>query len=191
MAAAGVNQYHGSTIMATEEIVNIVESDVATGTVVHELLGGRDREYTLYEILDFAKPDTHYIVQSTFEKIAPRRDEAAGLFYAKLFEIAPHTRKMFDGVDMTTQGSMLMNMIAAAVKGLDRLDELKPVLRDLGRRHVNYGVQVQHYSPVEECLLHTVKTMLGKDFNVDVQLAWTQIYNFVAETMIEAAAAEV
>jgi len=39
--------------------------------------------------------------------------------------------------------------------------------------------------------LHTVKTMLGRDFNLDVQLAWTQIYNFIAETMIEAAAAEV
>ena len=28
--------------------------------------------------------------------------------------------------------------------------------------------------------------MMGKDFNLDVKLAWTQIYNFVAETMMEA-----
>ncbi|HKO57367.1 MAG TPA: protein kinase [Thermoanaerobaculia bacterium] len=187
-AVAVANQHHGSTILATEEIVNIVESDIATGQPMHELLGGRDREYTLYEVLDFAKPDTHYIVQSSFERVAQRREEAAGIFYKHLFDIAPQTRPMFEGVDMATQGSMLMNMIAAAVRGLDRLDELKPVLEDLGRRHARYGVRVEHFSPVEECLLHTVKTMMGEEFNLDVQLAWTQIYNFVAQTMIEAAA---
>jgi serine/threonine protein kinase/hemoglobin-like flavoprotein/class 3 adenylate cyclase len=186
-AAAAANQHHGSTILATEEMVNIVESDIATGSAVHEHLGG-DRERVLYEILDFAKPDTHYIVQSSFERVAQRRDEAASIFYSHLFQIAPHTRPMFDGVDMATQGAMLMNMLAAAVRGLDRLEELKPVLEDLGRRHARYGVRIEHYSPVEECLLHTVKTMLGDEFNLDVQLAWTQIYNFVAQTMIEAAA---
>ena len=85
---------------------------------------------------------------------------------------------------------MLMNMIAAAVKGLDRLEELTPVLQDLGRRHRGYGVSIEHYAPVEECLLHTVRTMMGADFNLDVQLAWTRIYNFIAQTMIEAAETE-
>lgn len=28
--------------------------------------------------------------------------------------------------------------------------------------------------------------MMGDEFNLDVKLAWTQIYNFVAQTMIEA-----
>ena len=104
--------------------MNIVESDVKTGDVVHDTLG--DREFTLYEVVDFAKPDTHFLVQSSFEKIAARKEEAAKLFYTHLFQIAPQTRPMFDGVDMNTQGAMLMNMLAAAVKGLDRLDELKP-----------------------------------------------------------------
>jgi len=185
-AAAAVNAYHASTILATEELVNIVESDVKTGDAIHDTLGGRDREFTLYEVVDFAKPDTHFLVQSSFEKIAARKDEAAKLFYTHLFEIAPQTRAMFDRVDMSTQGAMLMNMLAAAVKGLDRLDELKPVLEDLGRRHASYGVRIEHYSPVEECLLHTIKTMTGSDFNLDVQLAWTRIYNFIAQTMIEA-----
>jgi hypothetical protein len=29
-----------------------------------------------------------------------------------------------------------MQMLTAAVKGLDRLDQLVPVLQDMGRRHV-------------------------------------------------------
>jgi hypothetical protein len=37
---------------------------------------------------------------------------------------------------------MRMNMLATAVRGLDRLDELKPVLEDLGCRHAAYGAQI-------------------------------------------------
>ncbi|HEX7677105.1 MAG TPA: globin domain-containing protein [Thermoanaerobaculia bacterium] len=81
-------------------------------------------------------------------------------------------------------------MIAGAVKGLDRLDELKPVLADLGRRHAHYHVTIDQYAAVEACLLHTISTIMGPDFNLDVKLAWTRIYNFIAETMIEAQLAE-
>lgn len=187
MAVAEKNQYHDSQILATEELINVVEGDVTTGGVSHELLGKSDREYTLYEILDFAKPDVHYLVQSSWEMISARREEAARIFYSRLFEIAPNVRTLFAGVDVNVQGAMLMNMIAAAVRGLDRLEELKPVVADLGRRHKGYGVKIEHYAPVEECLLHTVEVMMGGEFNLDVKLAWTRIYNFIAETMIEAA----
>jgi hemoglobin-like flavoprotein len=188
-AIAAVNAFQEPGVLATEELVNVIEGDVTTGQATHEVLSGR--EYTLYEMLDFAKPDTHYIVQSSWEPIAARREEAARIFYAKLFEIAPAVKPMFAHVDLNTQGAMLMNMIAAAVKGLDRLDELKPALEDLGRRHAAYGVRIEHYAPVEACLLYTVEQMMGEEFNLDVKLAWTQIYNFVAQTMIEAAAAEI
>jgi ferredoxin/hemoglobin-like flavoprotein len=186
-AVATASRDHDARILATEELINVVEGDVAVGHVSHDFLGGRDREHTLYEIVDFAKPDTHYLVQSSWEQIVGRREEAARVFYGKLFEIAPALERMFDGIDMSVQGVMLTNMIAAAVKGLDRLDDLKPMLQDLGRRHAGYGVRIEHYAPVEECLLYTVEAMMGESFNLDVKLAWTNIYNFIAETMIEAA----
>jgi len=84
------------------------------------------------------------------------------------------------------QGSMLMNMIASAVKGLDRLEELKPLLVELGRRHKTYGVHIEQYAAVEACLLYTIETIMGPACNMDVKLAWTAIYNFIAQTMIEA-----
>jgi serine/threonine protein kinase/class 3 adenylate cyclase/hemoglobin-like flavoprotein len=188
--AARVAAGHDATILATEEIANVIESDISTGAVLRERLEGLDREFTLYELTDFAKPDTHYLVQSSFEKVAARKQEAARMFYEKLFAIAPHVKPMFAGVDIHVQGAMLMNMLAAAVKGLDRLDELKPVLEDLGRRHAGYGVRVEHFAAVEECLLYTIKTITGDDFTLDVQLAWTRIYNFIAQTMIEATLAD-
>lgn len=149
-AIAAINSFQEPGVLATEELVNVIEGDVTTGQVTSEVLSGR--EYSLYEILDFAKPDTHYLVQSSWETIFARREEAARIFYAKLFEIAPSVQPMFSHVDMNTQGAMLINMIAAAVKGLDRLDDLKPALEDLGRRHAGYGTKIEHYAPVEACL---------------------------------------
>jgi hemoglobin-like flavoprotein len=104
------------------------------------------------------------------------------------FELAPEARPLFVKNDMRVQGEILMNMLGAAVRGLDRLDELKPALEDLGRRHIAYGVQIPHYEIVEACLLYTIETIAGGAFNLDLKLAWTEIYNFIAQTMIEAAA---
>jgi hypothetical protein len=42
-----------------------------------------------------------------------------------------------------------MQMLTAAVKGLDRLDQLVPVVQELGKRHVAYGVADCHYDTVD------------------------------------------
>ena len=87
------------------------------------------------------------LVQASFATIAPIADDAAALFYRRLFELDPSLQAMFRG-DMTEQRKKLMQMITAAVKGLDRLDQLVPVVEDLGRRHAGYGVADKHYDTV-------------------------------------------
>jgi class 3 adenylate cyclase/hemoglobin-like flavoprotein len=179
------NREGGTRILATEDLINIVEDDVQVGRVVHgESPNGR--ESILYEVLDFRKPDAVFLVQSSFETVHRRREEAAELFYRLLFEIDPGTRPLFSATDMQAQGNMLMSVLAAAVQGLDRMEELLPVLADLGRRHHGYGVQLRHYDSVEQALLETVQRMLGERFTLDVRLAWSRIYNQIAGVMIEA-----
>ena len=99
-------------------------------------------------------PDQKTLVQQTFASIAPIADDAAQLFYRRLFELDPSLQAMFRG-DMTEQRRKLMNMIGAAVKGLDRLEQLVPVVQDLGRKHVGYGVEDRHYDTVGAALLWT------------------------------------
>src|SRR6476646_9374752 len=94
------------------------------------------------------------LVQGTFASIATIADDAAILFYQRLFELDPSLRPMFRG-DMVVQRKKLMQMITAAVKGLDRLDQLVPVVQNLGRRHGGYGVQESHYDTVGAALLWT------------------------------------
>ena len=97
-------------------------------------------------------PHQKTLVQASFATIAPIADDAAALFYRRLFEIDPSLERMFRG-DMKEQRRKLMQMLTAAVKGLDRVDQLVPVVQDLGRRHATYGVEDRHYDTVGAALL--------------------------------------
>jgi hemoglobin-like flavoprotein len=127
------------------------------------------------------------LVQTTFAKVAPIADAAAAMFYARLFELDPSLRPLFT-TDLAEQGRKLMQMIAIAVNGLDRLDELVPAVRQLGVRHARYGVKDQHYDTVAEALLWTLERGLGPDFTPAAKEAWTAVYGVLAATMKEAAA---
>jgi hemoglobin-like flavoprotein len=127
------------------------------------------------------------LVQSSFAVIAPIADDAAALFYRRLFEIDPSLKPMFKD-DLAEQRRKLMQMLTAAVKGLPRLDRLVPVVEDLGRRHSTYGVLDEHYDTVGAALLWTLEKGLGSAFTPEVKDAWATVYGILASTMRNAAA---
>ena len=126
------------------------------------------------------------LVQTSFALVLPIADTAAALFYQRLFELDPSLQRMFRG-DMAEQRKKLMQMITAAVKGLDRLEQLVPVVRDLGRRHAGYGVKDEHYGTVGAALLWTLEKGLGAAFTPETKEAWAAVYGLLAFTMQRAA----
>jgi len=126
------------------------------------------------------------IVQQTFEKVRPIATAAADLFYGKLFELDPSLKALFRG-SMREQGKMLMNMLAAAVKGLSNASALVPVLTELGRRHVAYGVLDRNYVTVGSALIWTLQQGMGKDFTDEVRDAWCAAYELMAGVMQQGA----
>ena len=131
-------------------------------------------------------PAQKTLVQESFAVIAPIADDAAALFYRRLFELDPALRRMFPG-DMSEQRKKLMQMLTAAVKGLDRLDQLVPVVQELGRRHAGYGVADAHYDTVGAALLWTLEKGLGDAFTPETKEAWATVYGLIAATMQQAA----
>ncbi|TCT08009.1 globin family protein [Aquabacter spiritensis] len=133
------------------------------------------------------RPSQVELIQSSFAKVAPMSEQAAGLFYGRLFEIAPEVKPMFRG-DIAEQGRKLMGTLAVVVKGLSNLDAVVPVAQVLAKRHVAYGVKDEHYAPVGAALLWTLEQGLGPDFTPEVKDAWTQAYGLLSTVMIAAAA---
>jgi hemoglobin-like flavoprotein len=126
------------------------------------------------------------LVQESFKLVVPIKEQAAAMFYDRLFTLDPTVRALFKG-DMKQQGSLLMAMIAVAVNGLNRLDEIRPAIQDLGRRHAGYGVRNEHYATVGAALLWTLEQGLGAAWTPELKEAWTACYTVLAGVMQEAA----
>ena len=131
-------------------------------------------------------PEQVQLVQDSFAKVAAIRDQAAALFYRRLFELDPGLRPLFKGA-MTAQGARLMTALGGVVGSLDQLERILPDLCALGHRHGAYGVRPEHYATVGEALIWTLEQALGPAFTREMRRAWIDAYGRLAWTMIAAA----
>ena len=131
-------------------------------------------------------PDQVKLVQQSFAKVAPISDQAAVIFYDRLFEVAPSVKSMFPA-DMTEQRKKLMATLAAVVNGLGNLESILPAASALAIRHVSYGAKAEHYPVVGAALLWTLERGLGAAWTSDVADAWTAAYGTLSGFMISQA----
>ena len=87
------------------------------------------------------------LVQQSFRLIETIIDDAAVLFYERLFEIDPSLRQMFHR-SHREQARLLAQTLTVVVKGIDRPGQLRAAVEALGRRHAGYGVRDEHYETV-------------------------------------------
>ncbi|MDR3475143.1 MAG: globin family protein [Devosia sp.] len=133
-------------------------------------------------------PDQIALVKSSFAQVAPISEQAAALFYARLFEIAPEVRPLFKG-DITEQGRKLMKTLTLVVNGLTDLPSILPAAEALAIRHTSFGVKPEHYAPVGEALIFTLRQGLGDGFTEETKAAWVTAYTLLSGFMIEKATA--
>jgi hemoglobin-like flavoprotein len=57
------------------------------------------------------------------------------------------------------------------------------VVRQLGARHVGYGVRDEHYATVGTALLWTLEKGLAEEFTPEVRDAWAAAYGLLADVM--------
>lgn len=107
-----------------------------------------------------------------------------GLFYERLFEIAPEVKPMFSRTPIPEQSKKLLTMLSYVIAKLDRLDEIMDEVKKLAQRHSNYGVKESHYSAVGSALLWTLEKGLGSHWNEELKTAWTEVYTILSGAMI-------
>ena len=131
-------------------------------------------------------PTQQEIVRTTFARLAVMPDVAGALFYERLFADHPDLRPLFKH-DMRIQGVKLMTMLAMVVYHLHEPGQVLPAIRDLGVRHVGYGVKPADYEALKEALLWTLGQALGEEFTPAARDAWTVCYDELAGAMKTAA----
>ena len=131
-------------------------------------------------------PEQVTLVQQSFAKVAPISEQAAVLFYDRLFEVAPGVKAMFLD-DMTEQRKKLMATLAVVVGGLNNLETILPAASALAKRHVSYGAKPEHYPVVGGALLWTLEKGLGDAWTPETAAAWTAAYTTLSGYMISEA----
>jgi len=133
-------------------------------------------------------PEQKDILRDTWRAVAPIADDAAKLFYDRLFEIDPGTRPLFARTKMPEQRAKLIAAIGHVIDGLDEFDAIVPTIEALGRRHAGYDVTDAHYFSVGAALLWTLEQGLGVAWTPAAADAWSSAYTLIADTMRRAAA---
>lgn len=68
------------------------------------------------------------LVQSSFASVVPIAEQAAELFYNRLFELDPNLRALFKG-DMKKQQRKVMDALGVAVQGFSKPEEMVPTIQ--------------------------------------------------------------
>jgi hemoglobin-like flavoprotein len=123
------------------------------------------------------------LVQQTWAQIEPVSEAAAAIFYARLFAIDSEASTLFAAADMSRQRVKLVLTLSEIVRGLTGDSQLPAKLKELGRRHVAYGVRPEHYLTVRDALLWMLAKMLAPEFPNETREAWAAAYDLISSTM--------
>ena len=133
--------------------------------------------------IDARRTEDCRLLQESLGLVAPVAPQLVAAFYDHLFAAYPQVRPMFP-VDMQVQHDRLLKAIIALVTHYESPEQLVPALTAMGRNHVRYGVQLDHYVAVGGVLMATLRRFAGTAWNAEYEGAWTRAYTFAAGAMM-------
>jgi hemoglobin-like flavoprotein len=111
------------------------------------------------------------------EDLGPARE-----FYRRLFELAPELRPLFKD-EIGPQAKKFSDTLVWVMAHLEHPDELSRNLRELGARHNDFGVKIDHYAPLGSALIWMFQHSLGDRFGSEMEEAWLEFYAFLSIEM--------
>ena len=127
------------------------------------------------------------ILQETFTTIRLNSAQFAAAFYQNLFTDCPKVKSLFSDTDIKKQERKLMTVFVVIISNLHNVSYLKNLLKNLGKRHLKYGVIREHYHLLGETMLKTLEYFLQDKWTAEVEQAWKDAYQTIVNLMLEGA----
>ena len=125
-------------------------------------------------------------IRVSFALLASRMTEMTERFHARLFEVRPDLRHMFN-VDMRHHGRHFAAALALIVRNASMLDSLDEPLRELGLQHARAGVHAEHYPVVRDAVLFAMAQTLAEEWTQNLAEEWQMLLDHVSTLMLSAA----
>ena len=93
---------------------------------------------------------------------------------------------LFSDPDFKAHSSRFVQLLRSLVDGLDRLTELVPVLRNLGKLHVRHKdwFKGENLFAFKESILITWRSKLGANWTSEARDAWSGLLDFAVGNMV-------
>ncbi len=122
------------------------------------------------------------LVQRSWDKAEFVKDVTAELFFSRLFQLAPGLQPLF-GTDARERERRFTQFVGSTVRSLDRVEALRPAVRELGARHPDLAANEEMHANVAAALLWTLHKSLRREFTPEVRGAWINAYSTLSEAM--------
>lgn len=126
-------------------------------------------------------------LEASYQRLRVHDVRLAEVFYAKLFQAAPHVRGMFSA-DVREQARKLTLALDAIVTNLRRPADNAAMLAAMGKRHAAYGAKPEHYELVTDLLIESMRELLGSEADDRTLAEWRIALRLVSRHMVAGAA---
>ena len=126
------------------------------------------------------------IIKSTIPLLENAGPALTKHFYARMFSHEPELQNIFNmsNQDNGRQQVALFEAIAAYAKNIENVSVLQSAVERIAQKHTSLNIQPEHYKIVGYHLIETLRELTGDVFSNDVEEAWTNAYQFLAQIFI-------
>lgn len=132
-------------------------------------------------------PRTIEIVKATVPVLEAHGQQITTRFYEMMFSNHPELLNIFNHANQRQgrQSQALASAIYAAAAHIDRLEDIMPVVKQIGHKHRALHIQPEHYPIVGKHLLLAIKDVLRDAATDDILEAWAEAYGVIADIFIQ------
>lgn len=124
------------------------------------------------------------LIIDSWKIIMKDSEKFSASFYEKLFEIDNSIKPLFTH-NLRLQEIKFVDSVNYLVKRMHDLREATTKMKKLGLKHKGYAVKSKNYSPFGKALICCFEAHMGDLFTEECKIAWSKLYDSVAEFMIK------
>ncbi|KAL3699689.1 hypothetical protein R1sor_017711 [Riccia sorocarpa] len=148
-------------------------------------------------------PEQSQLVTESWQMLKDNAAQHSFTFFSKIFEIAPPAKQLFSFLRENPDAPLdkipklkahalnvwkLTGDSAVMLGKVGAIDALHPKLKELGKKHVGYGVVTPHFQVVKTAFLETISSVLPEDWSSEkkeaTKAAWSEAFDELAQVMV-------
>lgn len=133
---------------------------------------------TMYAFANLMTPEDRRLLLDRWRRLEPHADRLATVFFDRLFELTPESRRLFVG-NLEGQFLRFAYMLVELVALHDEPHKTALATAELGRRLTRYGIADAHYLAVSQAISAMLAHAPEACATAESRAAWHEAYDLL------------